>query len=92
MPTETICDRCHRLIAPGEQYIVKIEILADPEPPAMRRDEIQSTDYREEMRRLLALMENSTPRELQDDVYRRFEFRLCRPCQQRYLENPLPAD
>ena len=27
--------------------------------------------------------------DLQDQVYRQFEYRLCRPCQIRFLANPL---
>jgi hypothetical protein len=27
--------------------------------------------------------------DLQDDVHRHFEYRLCRPCQRKFLANPL---
>ena len=87
---ETICDICHRLIEPHAHYVVKIEVTANPEMPPVGRAELEETDYRETIRQLLEQMKDASPRELQDDVYRRFEFRLCPACQRRYLENPLP--
>lgn len=88
--TETICDMCTRLVEPHAHYVVKIEVLADPEIPPISGEALEETDYRDKIRELLYSMKESTPRELQDGVYRRFEFRLCPACQRRYLENPLP--
>ena len=34
-------------------------------------------------------MEHASADELQDQVFRRLEFRLCRPCQMQFLANPL---
>ena len=81
---------CHRLVEPHAQYLVTIEVTANPEMPPVSRSELEETDYRETIRQLLESMKDASPRELQDDVYRRFEFRLCPACQRRYLENPLP--
>jgi hypothetical protein len=90
--SETICDMCHRLIEPHVHYVVKIEVFADPAMPAITRDELDETDYRQKIHDLLQSMKDTSPRELQDGVHRRFEFRLCPICQRRYLENPLPSD
>jgi hypothetical protein len=34
-------------------------------------------------------MKHMTAEELQDQVHRRFEFKVCRACQLRFLANPL---
>jgi hypothetical protein len=81
---------CHRLIEPYAHYVVKIEVVANPEIPPVTAEYLEETDYREKIRQLLESMKDASPRELQDGVYRRFEFRLCPRCQRRYLENPLP--
>ena len=38
---------------------------------------------------LMEQMKDMSADELQDQVHRRFEFKLCRPCQMRFLVNPL---
>ena len=38
---------------------------------------------------LVKEMDGMTADDLQDTVHRRFEFRLCPPCQRRFLANPL---
>jgi hypothetical protein len=81
---------CHRLISSHAQYVVKIEVYADPAMPEVTRAELEETDYAEAIRKLLESMKDVPARELQDDVYRRFQFHLCPGCQRRYLENPLP--
>lgn len=87
----TICAMCHRLIAPGGAYVVRIEVFAEPTIPEVSREEFESADYRAEIERLLAQLARRSPAEVQDEVYRRLAFTICAPCQRRYLENPLPS-
>jgi hypothetical protein len=50
---------------------------------------MEEADYQAAMQELLAQMKDMTAEELQDQVHRRFEFKLCRACQMRFLVNPL---
>lgn len=57
--------------------------------PAASSEELAEADYQSAMRELLEQMKNMSADELQDQVHRRFEFKLCRACQMRFLVNPL---
>ena len=52
-------------------------------------EEMEETDYQQAMAELMAQMKDMSADELQDQVARRFEFKLCRACQMRFLANPL---
>lgn len=80
------------MLAPHAQYVVKIEVFADPQLPAVSGEELATTDYRAQIQALLEQMAHASPAELQDQVYRRFAFRLCPSCQRRYVENPLGSE
>lgn len=83
------CDRCGRRIPPHAHYIVKIEVFADPTMPNFTAEDVLWSDLDAEMADLLKLMRSMSAEELQDQVHRQFQFRLCRPCQMKYLRNPL---
>jgi len=51
--------------------------------------DLSRIDLQEEMQKLLAQMKHLSADDLQDQVHRRFEFRICRACQFRFLANPL---
>ena len=84
-----MCDLCSRPVAPHGHYIVQIDVFADPEMPALTSDEMEEADYQAAMHELLAQMKGMSADELQDQVHRHFEFKLCRSCQMRFLVNPL---
>jgi hypothetical protein len=69
--------------------VVKIEVFADPAMPAVTADEMEEADYQAAMAELLAQMKEMSAEDLQDQVHRSFEFKLCRACQMRFLVNPL---
>jgi len=85
----TLCDLCHRPVPPHGHYIVRIDVFADPEMPPVTSEEMEEADYQEAMKALMEQLQGMTADELQDQVHRRFEFKLCRPCQMRFLVNPL---
>jgi len=72
------------------RYELKIEIKA-----AYDQLEINLLDFmhdnRKEYEKLIRKMkeEKIDPQKLQDDVYKQFQFHLCRNCQQRYIQSPL---
>jgi hypothetical protein len=84
-----ICDLCHRPVPPHAHYVVRIDVFADPEMPAVTSEELEEADYQAAMNELVEQMKTMSADELQDQVHRRFEFKLCRACQMRFLVNPL---
>ena len=88
-PPRLLCDLCDRPIRPHGHYIVRIDVFADPEMPPVTGEEMAEADYQQAMRELIEQMKGMSAEELQDQVHRRMEFKLCRPCQMRFLANPL---
>jgi hypothetical protein len=89
MPPRVLCDLCHRAIPPGADYVVTIEVFADPAIPAMSGEDLEEMDFDQTFAELIEEMKHLSADDLQDDVHRRFEYRLCRPCQRKFLANPL---
>jgi hypothetical protein len=84
-----ICDLCGATIAPHAHYVVKIEVYADPSMPPLDTGELQEQDSERTMAELMAELKKYTADDLQDQVHRVFEYRICRACQGRFLANPL---
>jgi len=83
------CDLCGREGELHDSYVVRIDVFADPSVPPMSGEELQSIDFDQTVSDLMEQMKHLSADDLQDDVHRRFEYRLCRPCQRQYLANPL---
>lgn len=81
------CAACHRSLKRSESYLVRIEALADPGTPAI--DTKNTPDASASVSQLLEQIRKMTAEELQDQVYRHFEYRLCGRCHQSFLTNPL---
>ena len=88
-PPRILCDLCDRPVSPHGHYIVRIDIFADPAMPAVTAEEMEEADYQQAMRELMEQMKHMSADDLQDQVHRSFEFKLCRACQMRFLVNPL---
>ena len=72
----------------GDFYVVRIEAVADPTPPAFSEEDMQH-DPRAEIERLIEQMRNVSKQELLDQVYRRLVVYLCGPCYRQWIENPV---
>jgi hypothetical protein len=83
------CELCGREVEVHESYVVRIDVFADPSVPPMSVEELQSMDLAATTADLMEQMKHLSADDLQDDVHRRFEYRLCRPCQRRFLANPM---
>jgi hypothetical protein len=83
------CDLCGREVDVHESYVVQIDVFAEPSMKPVTAEELAATDFVQSYSELLEQMKHLTAEDLQDDVHRRFEYRLCRPCQRRFLANPL---
>jgi hypothetical protein len=66
-----------------------MDVFADPQMPPVTADEMEEADYQNAMAELIEQMKGMSADDLQDQVHRRFEFKLCRLCQMRFLVNPL---
>ena len=84
------CDLCGKTLLLDEdtRYTVKIEVFAAYDPLELTADDLKE-DRRKELRELVERMKKMDPEEVQDGVYRRFEFQLCRACQRTYIKDPL---
>ena len=89
MSDRVVCDVCGASAPPHGHYIVRIDVFADPSVPSVSSNDLEQTDFDEKFAELLQSMKDLSADDLQDDVHRRFEFKLCRPCQRRFLANPL---
>jgi len=83
------CAVCERPIIIGACYVVRIDVMADPQIPDMTSDQIASTDFNQTLAEVIEEAKKFSADDLQDGVHRRFEFRLCPSCQRRFLANPL---
>jgi hypothetical protein len=89
MVPQLTCHLCRIALKPGAHYVVRIDVFADAEMPAADLEGLADADLADQMQSLLEQMKEMTADELQDDVHRRFEYRLCQPCQRKVLANPL---
>ncbi len=89
MPDRVICDICGDTVAPHAHYVVRIDVYADPSVPPVFSDDLEEDDPANKLGDLIKQMEAMSPDDLQDQVHRRFEYRLCPPCQRQFLANPL---
>jgi hypothetical protein len=83
------CDMCNDVLPPHGFYIVRMDVFAEPSLPSVSSDELDEMDLPRTIDRLIEQMKHMSPQELQDQVHRRFEFRVCLGCQKKLLANPL---
>lgn len=83
------CDRCTAELKPGAGnfYVVNIEAIADPTPPAISPEEL-AVDIRKKIAQLLIQMDGLSEQEALDQVYRRLTLYLCCTCFRQWIENP----
>jgi hypothetical protein len=85
-----LCRRCSKEVHPGrgDYYLVRIEAVADPEPPVITDDDL-ALDVGAEIDRLIRRMKDLSEQELERQVYRREVIHLCVPCYNRWIEDTL---
>jgi len=49
-PPRVLCDLCNRVVSPHGHYIVRIDVFADPDMPAVTSEEIEEADYQAAMK------------------------------------------
>jgi hypothetical protein len=83
------CELCGTALERGELYVVRMDVLADPEMPPVSRGQLDALDFDAEMNQLLEQMKGMTAEELQNQVHQRFEFRICPACRRKFVRDPL---
>src|SRR5215510_11631605 len=74
------CDACGRVVPKHAHYVVRIDVFADPEMPQTTSEELAEMDFDTTFAELIEQMKSMTADELQDQVHRRFEYRICPSC------------
>jgi hypothetical protein len=72
------------------RYVLKIQGYAAYDPLEITFEDLEK-DIEGEMARLLEVLKEKDPRELEDEVHREFQFDLCPACWRRYLRDPVAA-
>lgn len=85
------CDRCGKPLLVDEEvrYVVDVRVYAAYDPMEITSDDL-AADRRDEIRELTQKMREMDPKELEEQVYKRFTLELCPACQREYLKHPLP--
>ena len=84
-----LCTKCLKTVelGRGEFYVVAIEAVADPTPPTFDGNDLRR-DYRADWREIVAVLQDTSPQEALDQVYRRVVIHLCNACYRDWIENP----
>jgi hypothetical protein len=80
---------CNDVLPPHGFYIVRMDVFAEPSVPDVSSDELEEADLERTIDQLIEQMKHLSADELQDQVHRRFEYRICSACQKKLLANPL---
>jgi len=85
-----LCKRCSKEVHPGrgDYYLVRIDALADPEPPVFTEEDLDR-DVGAEIERLIRRMKGMSEEQLERQVHRQKAIYLCVPCFNRWIENPV---
>jgi len=89
MAERVVCDLCGAVVAPHAHYVVKVEVYADPSLPHIDAEDWAEKTPGEEIQQLMGELAKYSAEELQDQVHRAFEYRICPACQRGFIANPL---
>jgi hypothetical protein len=88
--TTLLCKLCAREIHPGrgDYYLVRIDAVADPQPPIITQEDLDQ-DVAVEIERLIQRIKGMSGQQLEYQVNRRKAIYLCVSCFNRWIENPV---
>jgi hypothetical protein len=83
------CDGCGRELQAGRlRYHVKIDVRAAYDKLEIGLAELVR-DHRQEMLRLIERLEDKSPKEIEETIYKHVELDLCPACQRAFVRTPL---
>ena len=87
LPLHLFCDRCGRRLERGRTYyIVTVTLTAEEEGGITERMPEGGFEA------ILEQVEDKSGQELEEEVYQRFHFILCKPCRAAFVNFPLGKD
>jgi len=83
-----LCDRCSALIEQSRaRFTLRVELFTAYDGLEIRSsEELNSRDIRAEIQQLIKEMQGMDPKQLEREVYARYEFDLCKECRDQLLE------
>ena len=84
------CTRCSKEVHPGrgDYYLVRIDAVADPQPPIITQEDLDQ-DVGAEIERLIRRMKSMSEQQLERQVFRQKVIYLCGRCFNHWIENPV---
>jgi hypothetical protein len=84
------CKRCAKEVHPGQgdYYLVRIDAVADPQPPIITGQDLEQ-DAGAEIERLIRQMNSMSEQQLERQVFRQKAIYLCVLCFNRWIEDPV---
>ena len=84
------CKRCSKEVHPGrgDYYLVRIDAVADPQPPIITQEDLDP-DVGAEIERLIRRMKSMSEQQLERQVFRQKVIYLCVRCFNRWIETPV---
>ena len=84
------CKRCSKEVHPGrgDYYLVRIDAVADPQPPIITQEDLDQ-DVGAEIERLIRRMKSMSELQLERQVFRRKAIYLCVRCFNHWIETPV---
>jgi hypothetical protein len=84
------CKRCSKEVHPGrgDYYLVRIDAVADPQPPVITLEDLDQ-DVGAEIERLIRRMKSMSEQQLERQVFRQKAIYLCLPCFNNWIEHPV---
>ncbi|MCP4641678.1 MAG: hypothetical protein GY851_14640 [bacterium] len=83
------CDGCGKELERGAlRYKVKMDVRAAYDELVVGLAELVR-DHRAEMLRLIDQLKDKDPAEIEETIYKAFEFDLCPACQRAFIKGPL---
>jgi len=83
---DTFCIRCGKNLPPGSlKYIVDLQVYADFDGYLAEEE----GDVRSRIKRLVEEIEQKDEADLEEEVYLRQIYLICKDCRDRFLSNPL---
>ncbi len=84
------CKRCLQEVHPGrgDYYLVRIDAVADPQPPIITQEDLDQ-DVGAEIDRLIRRMQSMSEQQLLRQVFRQKVIYLCVRCFNHWIEKPV---
>ena len=83
------CDLCGKPIPQGSDYILRIELFANPQSNPITEQDWNSKNFEKEWENLMQELHALSAEEAQNQVHHEFRFQICPTCRPKFAANPL---